>query len=182
MVAIAPTADGTREENPAEDAGWLPELEPAKAAIVRMTWLLSDARKGVFLGGRVLTAIVIGIALEAAFAPAVVVRSGVVAVSVLGCSITSCLTAMSLLVRAGAPLLNVLSELRWRSGALVNTRAPWPTLVQPGKPADAWSWTRAHQLLSAARQVRARTRFASTWTLVTAACFLSWTVVLFLGI
>ena len=55
---------------------------PAQALIGEMAWLLRDTRGGMLLGGSVLSAITIGIALEAAFSGRVIQPSVVGAVNV----------------------------------------------------------------------------------------------------
>ncbi len=45
----------------------------------------------------------------------------------------------------------------------------------------AWNWTRVNLMLSAARIRRERIHLADTWTFITAACFLIWTVSVLLG-
>jgi hypothetical protein len=69
------------------DAGSeVPEQGPAQPVIAEMAALLRDTRGSVFLGGSVLSALTIGIALEAAFSPSVLRPglAGVVCVSLLG--------------------------------------------------------------------------------------------------
>jgi hypothetical protein len=157
---------------------------PAQEAIGEMAWLLRDIRSGMLLGGSVLSAITIGIALEAAFSGRVARLGAVGAVNVgLLCGLLFCwLTAVVMLARAGRPVHNALSELRWRTGAPVDTRPPWATVPPADRDPGEWAWTNAHLLLGAARMARCRIQLADTWTYVTAAYFLVWTVMLLLGL
>lgn len=157
---------------------------PAQKLIGEMAWLLRDTRSGMFLGGSVLSAISIGIALEAAFSGRVVQPSVVGAVNVgLLCGLLFCwLTAVIMLARAGRPVHNALSELRWRTGAPVDPRARFLTLPPVDSDPGEWTWTSAHLLLGAARMARCRIQLADTWTYVTAAYFFIWTVMVLLGL
>jgi hypothetical protein len=157
---------------------------PAQAAIGEMAWLLRDTRSGMFLGGIVLSAITIGIALEAAFSGRIVQPSVVGAVNVgLLCGLLFCwLTSVFMLARAARPVHNALSELRWRTGAPLDPRAVWLTLPPAESDPEEWAWSRAHLLLGAARMTRCRIQLADTWTYVTAAFFLIWTALVLLGL
>ncbi|HEY2575204.1 MAG TPA: hypothetical protein VGI74_02740, partial [Streptosporangiaceae bacterium] len=72
-----------------------PERGPAQNQIAEMAVLLGNTRGSVILGGSVLSALTIGIALEAAFSPSVLRPglAGVVAASLLGCVIVCWLRA-----------------------------------------------------------------------------------------
>ncbi|HEY6310361.1 MAG TPA: hypothetical protein VIY52_06075 [Streptosporangiaceae bacterium] len=157
---------------------------PAQAVIGEMAWLLRDTRSGLFLGGIVLSAITVGIALEAAFSGRIVQPSVVGAMNVgLLCGLLFCwLTAVVMLARAGRPVHNALSELRWRTGAPLDPGAVWLTLPPAERDPEEWAWTRAHLLLGAARMTRCRIQLADTWTYVTAAFFLIWTALVLLGL
>jgi len=157
---------------------------PAQAVIGEMAWLLRDTRSGMFLGGIVLSAITVGIALEAAFSGRIVQPSVVGAMNVgLLCGLLFCwLTAVLMLARAGRPVHNALSELRWRTGAPLDPSAVWLTLPPTESDPEEWAWTRAHLLLGAARMTRCRIQLADTWTYVTAAFFLIWTALVLLGL
>src|SRR2546429_71137 len=96
-----------------------PDRGPAQNQIAELAVLLSNTRGSMILGGSVLSALTIGIALEAAFSPSVL-RSGLagmVAVSLLGCVILCWLRAASLVLLAGRPVLDQLNDHRWRTGA-----------------------------------------------------------------
>jgi hypothetical protein len=162
----------------------LPDQGRAREVIGEMAWLLQDTRGSMLVGGGVLSAITIGIALEAVFS-ARALRPGVVGAVDVGllCGLLFCwLTAVTLLALAGRPVHNALSELRWRTGAPLDPRARWLTLPPAGTDPEEWTWTRAHLLLGATRLARSRIQLAETWTYVTAACFMVWTVTVFLGL
>src|SRR5208282_181223 len=160
-----------------------PDRGPAQEVIGEMAGLLHDARGGLLLGGSVLSAVTIGIALEVAFSPSVLRpgAAGVVSVALLGGLIVCWLRAGVLLLLAGRPVLDQLSDQRWRTGAPVDPRVRWPlTRPSAADTADAWNWTRVNLLLGAARIRGERIHLADTWTFITAACFLVWTAAVFL--
>ncbi|HMD23584.1 MAG TPA: hypothetical protein VKH61_05745 [Streptosporangiaceae bacterium] len=161
-----------------------PDQGPVQEAIGEMAWLLRNTRSSMFLGGGVLSAITIAIGLEAAFSghamrPGVL---GVVNVGLLSGLLLCWLAAVIMLAVANRPVHNVLSEMRWKTGAPIDPRAGWLTLPPAGSDPEEWTWARAHLLLSAARLARRRTQVADTWTYIAAACFLLWTVVILLGL
>jgi hypothetical protein len=162
----------------------VPGHEPAHAAIAEMAALLRETRGNMQMNGGLLSAIVIGIALEAAFSTRVL-RPGLLGLISAGllCGLVCCwLTAVALLALAGRPALNSLSELRWGTGAPTDPRAGWLTLPALGANPDQWTWSRAHLLLGAARLARHRIQLADTWTCITVACFLVWTTAIILGL
>lgn len=161
-----------------------PDQGPAQAVIGEMAWLLRETRSSMFLGGIVLSAITVGIALEAAFSGRVIQPGVVGAVNAgLLCGLLFCwLTAVFMLARASRPVHNALSELRWKTGAPLDPRAIWLTLPPTDSDPQEWAWTRAHLLLAAARLTRCRIQVADTWTYVTAAFFLIWTALVLLGL
>jgi hypothetical protein len=157
---------------------------PAQDVIAVMAGLLRDTRGSTFLGGSVLSALTIGIALEAALSPSVLRPGlvGVVCVSLLGCVIVCWLRAAALLLLANRPVLDQLNEHRWRTGAPLNPRVRWLSAPSVEDSAAAWDWARVNLMLGAARVRRERIHLADTWTFITVACFLVWTVaVLLLG-
>jgi hypothetical protein len=186
-MAAAIPARTTWPSGPAEeyysDDRALPDQGPAQEVIGEMAGLLRDTRGNMLLGGSVLSAITIGIALEAAFATPTVRpgAAGVVNVILLGGLLACWLRAVALLALAGRPVLNALSELRWKTGAPLDPRPTWLTLPPVGTNQEEWTWIRAHLLLGAARLVRYRFQLADTWTYITAAGFLVWTAAVFLG-
>ena len=157
---------------------------PAQGVIEEMATLLRDTRGGLLLGGSVLSALTIGIALEAALSPSVL-RPGIAAVvyvSLLGCVIICWLRAAALLLLlANRPVLDQLNEHRWRTGAPLDLRVRWLSLPSPQDSQAAWDWTRVTLMLGAARVRRERLHRADTWTFITVACFLLWTVAVLLG-
>ncbi len=161
-----------------------PDQGPAQEVIGQMAWLLRDTRGSMILGGSVLSAITIGIGLEAALSgramrPGV---AGAVNTGLLFGLVLCWLTAVILLALASRPVHNALSEMRWKTGAPVDPRAGWLTLPPAGTDPEEWTWTRAHLLLGAARLARRRTQIADTWTYIAAGYFLIWNVVILLGL
>ncbi len=161
-----------------------PDETPAHEVIAVMAGLLRDTRGHMLLGGIVLGAATIGIALEAALSGRAVRPDAAGAVNAaLLCGLLSCwLRAAILLALAGRPVLNTLSELRWSTGAPLDPRARWLTLPPAHTSPGEWTWTRAHLLLGAARLARYRTQLAGTWAFITATYFLAWTAIIFLGL
>ena len=149
-----------------------------------MASLLLDTRSSLLLGGSVLSAITIGIGLEAAFSARVLHPGAVGACNVgLLIGLIFCwLTAIVMLARAAGPVHHALSHLRWRTGAPVDPRPRWMTLPPAETTTEEWAWTRAHLLLGVAHMYRSRIRVADTWTYVAAAFFLVWSTLLLLGL
>jgi hypothetical protein len=148
-----------------------------------MARLLCDTRGSVLLGGSVLSALTIGIAMEAAFSPSVLRPglAGVVSVSLLGCVILCWLRAAALLLLASRPVLDQLNDHRWRTGAPIDPRVRWLSMPSIEDSEAAWTWTRVNLMLGAARVRRERIHLADTWALITVACFLAWTAAILLG-
>lgn len=160
-----------------------PDQGPAHEVIGEMARLLRETRSNLLVGGGVLGAITIGIALEATFG-ARVLRPGAAGFvnGVLLLALLLCwLRAVALLARSGRPVLDELSELRWVTGAPLDPRPRWLTLPPAGSDPEEWSWTRAQLLVGAARLARHRTQLADAWTYLTAAGFLAWTAVILFG-
>ena len=159
----------------------LPDRGPAQEAIAEMAWLLRDTRGSMLLDGSVLSAITIGIAVEAAFSPSVLRPSaaGLACAALLAGLIMCWLRAGVLLLLAGRPVLDQLNDQRWRAGAPVDPRVGW--LMVPPSEENADAWARVSLLLGAARIRRERIHLVDTWTFITAACFLAWTVTVLLG-
>ncbi len=161
----------------------VPDRGPAQPVIAEMAALLRDTRGSMFLGGSVLSALTIGIALEAAFSPSVL-RPGpasVLSVSLLGCVIACWLRAAALLLLAHRPVLDQLNDHRWRTGAPLDPRVWWLSTPSTADSEAAWDWARVNLMLSAARVRRERIHLADTWTFITVACFLILTVTVLLG-
>jgi len=156
---------------------------PAQDVIAEMAELLRGTRGNMLLGGSVLSALTIGIALEAAFSPSVLRPglAGLLCVSLLGCVIACWLRAAALLLLASRPVLDQLNEQRWRTGAPLDPRVRWLGMSSAEDSEAAWDWTQVNMLLSAVRVRRERTHLADTWVFVTVACFLVWTVTVLLG-
>ena len=115
----------------------LPDRGPAQEIIGELAGLLRDTRGGLLLGGSVLSAVTIGIALEVAFSPTVLRPGGPVAglasVALLGGLILCWLRAGVLLLLAGRPVLDQLSDQRWRTGAPVDLRVRWRLTLPPAE-------------------------------------------------
>jgi len=161
----------------------VPERGPAQPVIAEMAALLRDTRGSMFLGGSVLSALTSGIALEAAFSPSVLRPgpAGVLSVSLLGGVIVCWLRAAALLLLAHRPVLDQLNDHRWRTGAPLDPRVWWLSTPSTGDSEAAWDWARVNLMLSAARVRLERIHLADTWTFITVACFLIWTVTVLLG-
>jgi len=159
------------------------ERGPAQDQIAELARLLRDTRGSVLLGGSVLSALTIGIALEAAFSPSVLHPGlpGVACVGLLGCVIACWLRAAWLLLMAGRPVLDQLNDHRWRTGAPLDPRVRWLASPSVADSEAAWTWARLNMMLGAARVRRERLHLADTWTFITVACFLLWTVAVLLG-
>ena len=156
---------------------------PAQDVVAEMATMLRDTRGGMLLGGSVLSALTIGIALEAALSPSVlrVGLAGAASVSLLGCVILCWLRAAALLLLASRPVLDQLDQHRWRTGAPVDPRVRWLTMPSVEDSEVAWTWTQVNLMLGAARIRRQRLHLADTWTFITVAFFLAWTVAVLLG-
>jgi hypothetical protein len=192
MIAQAAWPSEDHETSPQYDdydGAWvpsahvMPDQEPAYAIIGAMAGLLRDTRYSLLTCGGMLGTVMIGFALEAgpsarALRPSVV---GVLDLAVLCGLFASWLIAISVLAWASRPVLSTLTELRWATGAPLDTRPRWLTVPPPGTDAEVWTWTRAHLLVGAARLVRYRMQVADTWTYITVGCFLVWTAIVILG-
>jgi hypothetical protein len=160
-----------------------PDRGPAQNQIAELAVLLSNTRGSTILGGSVLSALTIGIAVEAAFSPSVLRPglAGVLSVSLLGCVILCWLRAAALLLLAGRPVLDQLNDHRWRTGAPLDPRVRWLSTPTADDSSAAWSWGHVNMMIGAARVRRERIQLAETWTFITVACFLLWTAAVLLG-
>ena len=131
----------------------LPDQGPAGAVIREMADLLRDTRGSMLADGCILGGIAIGLALEAGLAARALRPGlpGLVNLGLLGGMVFCWLVAAFLLARAGRPVLNAVSELRWVTGAPLDPRAGWVTLPPVGADPAEWTWNRAYLLLGAAR-------------------------------
>jgi hypothetical protein len=162
----------------------LSEQTEAMGVISELAILLRDTRFYLSISAGTLAAITIGVALEAAFSGWALRHGplGIVNFALL-CGLLACWArALLLLVTSGRPVVSTLSELRWRTGAPLDTRAPWLTLPPVGSNPEEWTHIRAHMIVGAARLTRHRLQRADTWTYVTAGAFLVWTAFLLLGL
>ncbi len=160
-----------------------PDRGPAQDVIAEMAGLLRGTRGSMLLGGSVLSALTIGIALEAALSPSVLRPglAGLACLSLLGCVMLCWLRAAALLLLASRPVLDQLNEHRWRTGAPLDHRVSWLSMPSVQDSEAAWTWARVNLMLGAARIRRERLHLADTWTLITAGCFLAWTVTVLFG-
>ena len=156
---------------------------PAQEAIGQMARLLRDTRGSMLLGGSVLSAVTIGMALEAAFSPSVLRpdAAGLVRLVLLAGLLACWLRAGALLLLAGRPVLGQLNDQRWRIGAPVDPRVRWAGRPTAEDGEQQWTWTHVKLMLGAARIRSERVHLADTWTFITAGCFLVWTVLAFFG-
>jgi hypothetical protein len=161
----------------------LPDQGPAHAVIGEMADLLRDTRASMTANGCILSAITVGVALEAGLAVRALRPSlvGLLNLGMLSGTLVCLLAAIFLVARTGRPVLNAVSELRWVTGAPLDPRAGWLTLPPIGADPEEWTWNRAYLLLGAARLARYRMRCADTWTYLTVGCFLAWTVIAILS-
>jgi hypothetical protein len=159
---------------------------PGQEVIAEMAWLLRDTRGSLLLDGSVLSAVTIGIAVEAAFSPSVLrfgvdPAAGLACAGLLGVLFLCWLRAAVVLLLASRPVLDQLNDQRWRAGAPVDPRVRWLPILPAEVNADPWTWARVNLLLGAARIRRERVHLADTWTFITAGCFLAWTLAVLLG-
>lgn len=159
------------------------DYEPAHVVIAGMAGLLRDIQSGMVTDGCLLGGVTIGLALETGPAARALRGgpAGVATLCLLGGVVFCWLVAVLLLVRASRPVLSAVSELRWVTGAPVDTRPGWVTLPPVGADPEVWTWNRAYLLVGAARMSRERMQYADTWTYFTGGCFLAWTLIIILG-
>jgi hypothetical protein len=155
---------------------------PAREVIAEMAWLLRDTRGSMLLSGSMLSAIAVGIGLEAAFSRSVLRpgAAGLACAVLLGAVVLCWLRAAALLLLAGRPVLGQLNDSRWRTGAPVDPRVRWLSLPPVEDGEAAWNWTQVNLLLGAARIRRERVHLADTWTFIAVAAFGVCTALLFL--
>lgn len=160
----------------------VPDRGLAQELIGDMAQLLNNTRPTMFLDGGILAALTFGISLEATLAPAPLWHGAAgIADGILLAGLIACwLTAMSLLLLAGRPILGLVNDHRWKAGAPLDPRARWLNLQQIKATPEEWTWVRAHLLVGAARIRMERIRSALTWTVITTALFLAWTAIAFL--
>lgn len=158
--------------------------EPAHVVIAQMADLIRDTGRSTIADACILSAVSIGVALEAGLS-ARVPRPGLAGVLNLGllCCLLACwLAAAAVLAWASRPILNRVGQLRWVTGAPLDPRPGWVTLPPTGASTGDWTWDGAYLLLGAARMARYRMQFADTWTYVAGGCFLMWSAFVILGL
>jgi hypothetical protein len=156
--------------------------ESAQELLAEMAALIRDTRPSLVVSGSVAAAVLAGLATESVVLPLTGRGPGAVAAIALFAAVALCLLrTLSLIVLAGLPLAQSLSQQRVASGAPLDPRAPWASIPGPGTDPRSWTWARAHLLLSQARFRADRIQAATSWALVTAAMFLAWTSVVLLA-
>ena len=156
--------------------------ESAQELLAEMAVLIRDTRVSLAVSGAVAAAVLIGLATESVVLPLTGRGAGAVATFALFVVVALCLLrTLTLIVLAGLPLGQALSQQRVTSGAPLDPRAPWASIPAPGTDPRAWAWARAHLLLSQARFRAERIQAATNWALVTAAAFLVATAVMLLA-
>lgn len=185
-MATWPTAprEGAQFGRSPDDDRMVSEPELAREVIGDMAVLLRETRADLLAAARILVAITLGVAAEAAFSSRML-RPGadlIAYVFLLTCLFVCWLRTVALLALADRPLLGVLSDHRWKAGSPLDPRPRWLTLPALNSSTEEWCWARAHLLLAAARMCRQRTQLALTWGLITTACFLILTAAVLLGL
>jgi hypothetical protein len=156
--------------------------DDAQQLLAEMAALIRDSRPYLIVSGAVAAAVLIGLATEAALVPVGGPGPGAVAAGALYVLVALCLLrTLILIMLAGLPLSQALSQQRVSSGAPLDPRAPWASVPPPGTFAEPWGWSRAHLLLSQARFRAERIQSAATWALVTTVAFLACTAVVLLA-
>ena len=156
--------------------------ESAQELLAEMAALIRDTRFSLAVSGAVAAAVLTGLAIESVVLPVTGRGAGTVAAFALSAVVALCLLrTLTLIVLAGLPLGQALSQQRVTSGAPLDPRAPWASIPAPEADSRAWAWARAHLLLSQARFRADRIQAATTWALVTAAAFLVATAVMLLA-
>jgi hypothetical protein len=154
----------------------------ARELLAEMAALIRDTRPYLIVSSAVTAAVLVGLAVEAAVVPVRGPGPGAVAAGVLFAGVALCLLrTLTLIVLAGLPLGQALSQHRVASGAPLDPRAPWASVPRLEAPGVTWGWNRAYLLLSQARFRAERIQAATTWALVTAAAFLAFSAVLLLA-
>jgi hypothetical protein len=159
-----------------------PDRGLAQEVIGDMAGMLNDTRHTMLVAGCLLGGLTLGIAVEAALAPAPL-GTGVgraLGAILLASLIVSWLRSVALLALAGRPVLGIVSNHRWQAGAPLDPRPRWLHLPAIEATPQEWTWVRAHLLLGAARVRMTRVQSALTWTFITTVLFLGWTALVIL--
>jgi hypothetical protein len=158
------------------------DQDSAQELLAEMAALIRDTRPSLVVSGSVAAAVLIGLATESVLLPLTGRGPGAVAAIALFAAVALCLLrTLALIVLAGLPITQSLSQQRVASGAPLDPRAPWASIPEPGPDPGPWTWARAHLLLSQARFRADRIQAATSWALATAAVFLAWTSVVLLA-
>ena len=174
--------DDRAPEDQAPDDRNAARQENAQELLAEMAALIRDTRPSLLVSGSVAAAVLAGLAAGSVLLPLTGRGPGAVAAIALFAAVALCLLrTLTLIVLAGLPLAQSLSQQRVISGAPLDPRAPWASIPAPGTSPQAWTWARAHLLLSQARFRADRIQAAASWALATAAVFLAWTSVVLLA-
>ena len=169
--------DGTAggRPSPTEDAG---ERPSPTAAYRDMRELLRDGRTGMLVCGTTIAAVTVGFALEGPQTRSALHAgaASVACVVLLIALAISMIRTVSLMISAGAPLVDELGELRRRTGAPVDPTAPWTSAGGSAGPFPVSGWEHVRAVLAAAHFRSVRIHQALTWASITVACFFVWTV------
>jgi hypothetical protein len=159
-----------------------PDRGHAQEIIGDMAGMLNDTRPTMLMAGCLLGGLTLGIATEAALAPAPLGTgvSRLLGAILLAAIFVSWLRSLTMLILAGRPILGIVSNQRWRAGAPLDPRARWLHLPSIDATPEEWTWVRAHLLLGAARIRMTRVQSALNWVCITTTLFLAWTALVIL--
>ena len=182
QLGVATDPGGRAPDGRAPDGRDAAGQASAQELLAEMAALIRDTRPSLVVSGSVAAAVLAGLAIESVALPLAGRGPGAVAAVALFALVALCLLrTLTLIVLAGLPLAQSLSQQRVVSGAPLDPRAPWASIPVPGTDPRSWSWARAHLLLSQARFRADRIQAATSWALVTATVFLAWTSVVLLA-
>jgi hypothetical protein len=161
----------------------VPDAGLAQEIIGDMAGMLNDTRHTMLVAGCLLSGLTLGIATEAALAPAPLGTgvSRLLGATLLAALIISWLRSVGLLALAGRPILGIVNNQRWKAGSPLDPRARWLHLPTIDATPQEWTWVRAHLLLGAARIRMTRVQSALNWVFITSALFLAWTMLIILA-
>jgi hypothetical protein len=167
------TPEETPEETPGETAAEWDDGPAAQGLLGEMAALLRDSRPGLMAGISALAAMTVGLAVEVMAFSAVSrpVAATWACAGLFTIAALCWLRATALFMLSGVPLGRTLAQLRARTGAPQDPRAPWASA--PPATAGQWTWAHAHLMVSQSRFRYQRIQHAMNWTLLTGAAFLA---------